>query len=215
MAAATSTASPLPPNGRVFDVLGQHQHGRHAADRRRAAARRTRCRRRDRPGCDPASRVSVSRSSTVTPVGERRATSPCGAEEAAEHLLHVAVGVDRDDGAVRRPQRRVHEVADAAELAAPGDGAAGGPGRGKLPDRGCRTRAPTTSARSCTSWRAFVTSERRARPAVTARGERRAPRARSPSSRRAGACAGAVGGRVTTRAPASATRGGTRRRARS
>ena len=48
MAAAPSTASPLPPNGRVFDVLGEHEHGRRRRRPRRAAARRTRCRRRGR-----------------------------------------------------------------------------------------------------------------------------------------------------------------------
>ena len=46
----------------------------------------------------------------------------------------LAVGVDRDDRAVRRPQRRVDEVADAADLAAPGDGAGGGLRDGKLAD---------------------------------------------------------------------------------
>ena len=47
------------------------------------------------------------------------------AEQAAEELAHVAVGIDRDDGSVGHAQRGLHESADPPDLPAPCRGVVG------------------------------------------------------------------------------------------
>ena len=164
IAAAPSTASPLPPNGPGVrpprrappPASCRSTGGERAGDEHGVAvAALLRVAREQRLGVE----VVDGHAGRQGRASRRRSPS-----SRPRPSCDLAVGVDGDDRAVRAAQRGVDEVADAAELPTAGDGAAGGRARRAAARSASRTRGRRPRPGRCTSWRAVVTSDRRAQP---------------------------------------------------